>query len=269
MLHSLKLRFHTICYKIRRASNGLPLPTLLLLWISVPSQTTFLVKGPGNFCSSLGGRLQFPASPWIYSNNPITSSHWSQEAPHTFNTINSASQSPSWFSGSMSGTSYAAPRGTQCPWMACGVLLPQAAIMWLINCSLITQRKGVNSWFYKEIKLSLFTKPPTTVRKRFSKEVRNKERSSCLNISADFLKTTACEHHTIWQTNWNGFRWEPQEKWALELCCANVIQKYCLLCEYMSWERKVIFRDSIPGKPGSLLTNLKQVMIKKRYSPKG
>lgn len=51
-------------------------------WMRCLSQTAFLITGTRHgACSSVSGGLQFPASPWNYSNKPSTSSHATRGYP--------------------------------------------------------------------------------------------------------------------------------------------------------------------------------------------
>lgn len=61
------------------------------------SQSTLLAMGIRyRACLPSSSRLQTLASPWGYSNAPITSSHGIQGSPHTLGTAKSASHAPCW-----------------------------------------------------------------------------------------------------------------------------------------------------------------------------
>lgn len=91
------------------------------------SQTILLITGTGlSSCLSLRSRLQLPASPWNYSNQPIPSSCGNQTVPHPLDPTKPAPQ-PLLFSVPeerlqvfLTGTWRSPPLRSEC--------------MWLLNC---------------------------------------------------------------------------------------------------------------------------------------
>lgn len=99
-----------------------------------PNQTTLLVSGTRYIsCLSLSGWFQLPASPWNYSNKPITSSHRNQG--HLSLLLLQILLPPPWLVLFVpQGTSLISPCDVQCPLLGLQVCLMNKLLFYFI-CS--------------------------------------------------------------------------------------------------------------------------------------